>query len=395
MSDALTASVSPAATTQATRWLDLTRFVSEWFYQPDLEALRIALAVGRAHAYAGVDPVWLFVVGPSGCGKTALFIRGLEGLDRAIIMGDLTPNTFISGKAKGKSFLASCGTSALLLFKDFTTFLSKRQEDRVAIASQLRELHDGDWSKVTGETRQQHWHGKMTIVAACTPAIERAWATMRDLGERFISVRLHTPPLREVSGSARRQIGYTSRIQSGLKERVATLCKTPVTGELPRVPTRYHSQLDALACMVAQGRQHVTRLSGGKREIVDISPAELPTRLITAMEVIVAASADLAGREPNGDDIRLAVRTAVDSVPPVRWRIIEAIPPSGSIAIADLSELISIPASTIAYHTEELKATGILATDPSMADGFVALSSEFSNLRSEALHLPDYPEPTR
>ena len=87
----------------------LDQHILKWFHQPDLEAFRIALAVAHTNSYPDTDPVWLFIVGPSGCGKSALYIQALKAFEHTHVIGDLTVNTFLSGKSKKNSFLTNCG----------------------------------------------------------------------------------------------------------------------------------------------------------------------------------------------------------------------------------------------------------------------------------------------
>src|SRR5690349_14031795 len=67
------------------------------FYEPDIQALRIALGVVQSHRLKLGDPVWLFVVAPPGSGKTTMSIMGACGLPDVVMLGDFSENTFLSG----------------------------------------------------------------------------------------------------------------------------------------------------------------------------------------------------------------------------------------------------------------------------------------------------------
>lgn len=375
----------PTQTEQETRWMELCDFINEWFARPDIEALRITMAVARAHFCMAHDPVWIQVVGPSGCGKTTLFIRCLEGFPRAFVMGDITPNTFLSAKrGKKQSFLDQIGSNAVLLFKDFTTFLSKRPEDRLTIASQLREIHDGEWVKNTGESGRQRWTGKITAVAACTPAVDKAWAVMRDLGERFTTVRVQPPSMTAISAKKRKKGRNGPAISKRLRELVHAVASVPSTGSLPPIPESFYPQLDALGEFVACVRQHVERSRTGKHEITDISAIEVPTRILNAIDTVVSANADLFGRDVIPEDVKLAERLAIDSIPPIDWRIIRALPPGG-LSASVLAESEGIQPSVIVYHAAALKAIGVLRTNSDWTDDFLCLDDSFCSLRDAAL----------
>lgn len=372
----------PTTTDHESKWQALQEYVSEWFAEPDLEALRIALAIGRSHFYPQLDPVWLLIMGPSGCGKTTLFIRCLQGFEGAHLMGDITPKAFLSGKRGGSSFLTKCGERALLLFKDFTTFLSMRQEDRNLVAGQLREIHDGEWSKLTGEIGEQRWKGKMTIIAASTPAIERYWGSLRELGERFVTVRVRVPPL-DLIFQKMRQDRDGREITRNLQEMTRAIAQVRTTGTPPPIPDCYWPQMDALAKMIAQCRQTVHRAAHGKREIFDITAMEAPTRITSALMTVARLSADMRGTAVLREDMALAVRLAIDSIPSTEWRIIEATPPTASIDVDTVAEMTGLTARIVQYHAEKLQVLRIMANDT--GEDFVRLAPDFSRLREAAL----------
>ncbi len=79
------------------RFEPLNGLLQKWFYQPDLQAVRIALGAARTHFLNLGDPVWLFLVAPPGSGKTTMNIMATAGLPQVRMIGDLTPQTFLSG----------------------------------------------------------------------------------------------------------------------------------------------------------------------------------------------------------------------------------------------------------------------------------------------------------
>ena len=60
-----------------------------WYYQPDLQAIRVTLGTMKAHYLKIGDPAWLFVVAPPGTGKTTLTIMGMAQIAGGRITGRL------------------------------------------------------------------------------------------------------------------------------------------------------------------------------------------------------------------------------------------------------------------------------------------------------------------
>jgi hypothetical protein len=68
----------------------LNAIARRWFYQPDLQAIRVTLGTMKAHSLKIGDPAWLIVVAPPGIGKTTLAIMGAAGLPEVVLLGGFT-----------------------------------------------------------------------------------------------------------------------------------------------------------------------------------------------------------------------------------------------------------------------------------------------------------------
>lgn len=337
----------------------LKAHLNQWFYNPDIEALEIALSIATSHYDLTAAPVWAFIVGPSGSGKTRIIIESVAGLPDAHKMGDLTPQTFISGFAKrghGQGFLKRLGSSGILLFKDFTTLMSKRAEARAEIAAQMRELYDGVFNKETGAGTSETWQGKVSVLAACTPAIERQWGVLRDLGERFVTVRW-----RREDGIISGRRALEQRFKDGSIDKTtrelaynlvdpATLDKTPI-----EIPESLSEPLLHLAEMVAIARANVYR-ENGHGEITDIAEPESPARFAKCLAVVLNGYARMLRRTPGLEDYRLVNRVAWDSIPAQRADILSSIPIDGAATFAELTERTGIPETTLERQLENLAA---------------------------------------
>ena len=58
----------------------LNKILSEYFYKPDFQAIRIVLGTIKAHYLNIGDPAWLFAVAPPGTGKTTMSLMGASNL---------------------------------------------------------------------------------------------------------------------------------------------------------------------------------------------------------------------------------------------------------------------------------------------------------------------------
>lgn len=348
------------STVHATAFATLISHLKQWFHAPDIEALEIAFAIGASHMAEG-DPIWLFVVGPPATGKTSAIIQALRGHPKGYIVGDLTPQTLLSAKKRKdgqeNSLLNRLGNPVLLI-KDFTTIISKRPDDRLALISQFREVYDGVFAKDTGENGRLIWTGKATVIAACTPAIERQWAILRDLGERFMTVRWSRESGLHSGRRTLTQCGH----ESGIGLTTAKLGKE-IFGLLPKdrpaLTFAMEERIIGLAELVALSRSHITR-DTPSREIISIDDAEGSARILKALRGTLVNYAALFNRECSGEDMRIAVRLAMDSIPHGRATVLTSIPCDAPMSFTDLQTTTKLPISTLQWHLDELEAIGLL-----------------------------------
>lgn len=211
------------------------------FYKPDIQAARIIMASAAAHYIPKLPPIWMFVVGPPSSGKTSITVEALSGLqgmfgpnqpwgpsvdsdgtddrqsnpyikdqDAVEILSTINANTFLSHQIVGKGMpppglleqlnkngptKEKGGTremsrgNILILIPDFTVLSSMRKDMRGEIIGQLRRMYDGEFEKKIGTAVMKMWEGKMSILAATTPSIDKYTSIDSQLGERFIQLK--------------------------------------------------------------------------------------------------------------------------------------------------------------------------------------------------------------
>jgi hypothetical protein len=338
---------------------ELALHIQTYFYHPDLEALRAVFAAVHAH-YADADPVWLFVIGPPGSGKTTVAINCISCLPDVTVASDLTPRSFLVGKPGGREKSVLNRPSLILAFKDFTTMISKREEDQREIVATLREVYDGQTSRQTAEYKNC-WDGKATVIAAVTPAIERAWSIHRDLGERFGQVRWeNTRKPTEAARMARAQRGHEKVISGTMRDLTLALFEN-APQQSAELPEDYGERIDSAATLIAKLRCHVIRDSSTNRPIIDVSPPEEPTRLAKSLATISCHHASLFGRSVvEVKDLQVAMRTALDTIPSSRLKVVQNVPGTTFVSTSDLREMSGSHRNTLLWQTDELEALGVL-----------------------------------
>ena len=337
--------------------------LDKWYHGIDHQAVLICLSACVGHLFKGDEPVWVFLLGPSATAKTVT-INLLASIPGTYVLGDLTPQTLLSGFDRGKksSLLHRMGPTPMILFKDFTTLASKRYDDIKQIGTQLREVYDGEFHKDTGTGKSIQWKGKATVVAAGTPAVEHIWTQMRDMGERFMTVRWPRGDGIKQGEAALRQIGFESQIKvDGNKLLLEFLDQGSLTpAEIPDILGE-HRDLLYLAELIALVRASASRDSGGAREINNVTQCEGPSRIMKSMAQTARGHATVFRRmKCNAEDIAAARRLGMDTLPDLKRKVFEVIPNDYELDLEDISERSGLPIETCKRACEDMVASGVL-----------------------------------
>jgi hypothetical protein len=344
----------------------LNSILETYFYQPDFQAIRIVLGTIKAHYLNIGDPAWLFIVAPPGSGKTTSSIMGASGLPEVIPLSEFSENTFLSGfhGHVQPGLLEKLGTpvqhdgtietigNAIFLAKDFTTVLSMRREKRAVILGQLREIHDGSFRRAFGTGVTKAWKGRVTIIAAVTPVLDRHYSIFSVLGERFLQVRWHRPKSEEAGEWAIRQQGKEAEIQQQCREAITQIFDR-ATPSAPILSTTMQKRIASLAEIVALGRTHIFRDSWG-REIEYVPEPEANTRVSKGLAAIAKGVAALNQHTDVAEqDLQDAFRVGLDCIPDTRRRLLLTV-----LRGEDVSSL-KLPRTVQARELEDLVALQI------------------------------------
>jgi hypothetical protein len=204
----------------------------------------------------------------------------------------------------------------------------------------------------TGETKV--FKGKITVIAAVTPVLDRYYTIFNVLGERFLQLRWHRPHSEEAGTWAIRQQGNEATILKQLRRAVEAVFDSSST-TAPTLSGKTEVRLSNMAEFTAIGRTHVLRSSFGNREIEYVPEPEANTRIAKGLAAVARGIAALQGRSAVAEqDIQDALRVGIDCLPMNRRRLLLA------IAKGQNPETVQLPATVRTRELDELEALQLL-----------------------------------
>jgi hypothetical protein len=344
-----------------TQWSGVEAALLKHHHEPDLLAARILYSGFAAHKLMGA-PVWPMLVAPPGSMKTEL-LNGLKDLPNVYFVDQLTPQTFLSGQIPdplkptkiSASLLHRIGAEGVMVVPDFSTMLSGKSDAKASIFSDMRWIYDGQLRKEFGTAEpdvDREWKGRLTIIVAVTPEIDKYSSVFQSLGERFIMVRW--PRAGGIATAIAAMNQNNKEAKRELNEAVKSLVAGLPTLE-PTIPVDRQVQIANVAELIVIARTAVSRSPYGNKEIVDIPEAESATRLPQQLAQLAKGSALIDHREKVSElDLRLVHRAAFDCIHPVRSRILRGL--YNGLKAKDLT----VPSSTLSYAMEDLEALGLI-----------------------------------
>jgi hypothetical protein len=155
-------------------------------------------------------------------------------------------------------------------------------------------------------------------------------------------------------------------------------------GKLPKLEEPWRTKVVHLAKLTAIMRGHVVRNSHGGREIIDGPFIEEIGRLSKVLARLMASHARLWDRPPEKDDLRIARRVALDTIPNNRRRLLEHIPDHASITRGEIVKDTGIPPTTALWVGEELQALGVVnLTQDTLGEFSFKFTDKFQNLKDK------------
>ena len=220
-------------------------------------------------------PLWLVIQGVPSSGKTEV-LKMLKDDPMCHLLYDITGKTLFSGAngAKGGYIPREVREKGIIIFPDFTTVLSGPKYTQSNIMSQLRVIHDGNASKLTGidTERKKPWSGKVGLLVAVTDAIEVFKKKASILGERWLYYQHSVPEFNPID--YKKPSIPTEFPKKELDEYIDMMNKL----DLPEWPDDLNIKINCAAKWIAMSRTVVHRDSRTK-EIIQIFRPEEPFRL--------------------------------------------------------------------------------------------------------------------
>lgn len=338
----------------------------KYLFMPDTGAVEILLGAIAANLLPG-DPVWLLLVGPPGQGKTEI-LNTVRKVPQVHCVGVLTEASLLSGTPKHESkgakggLLRELGEFGIILVKDLGGILSITRESRGPILAALREVYDGSWTRVVGSDggRVLTWAGKAGLIGGATPSIDRHYAVMATLGERFTYYRLPGADQSQMAVNALEHAGHEDEMREELANLVAGLFGSLNTPEkLPAISSPERDRLVALATLVVRCRSAVERDSFQNREIQLVPGAESPTRLVKVLLQLFRGLLIIGVVRARAWE--LVTKVAMDSMPALRQQILKAmLKVEDTIVTSELASQLGYPSNTTRRVLEDLACYGIM-----------------------------------
>jgi hypothetical protein len=358
----------PAGTTAA-GWsgpvADLLELLASYVHLDDPGHVWFALAVAASTALDG-DPLWGMLIGPSSSGKTEA-LRALDTLAEPI--DEITAPALLSWthgrRPQPTGVLTRIGERGLVTVGDFSTVLATSDRGgRDQLFALLRRVYDGQVTRDLGNAPVPlRWSGRLTLLAACTPAIDNYASHADQLGPRWLYYRLAA-----ASSAGKRATSRKARLRAGQlanSRRQAAQLTGRLVGAAQRKAGRVQlsgaaaEHLDDLAIVCCYGRAVVPRNAYGRREIEGLAIVEEPPRLVA--QLVLLARGLLALGLEEAAAVALCRRAALDSMPAVRRGLLQVLADAEEVTVSEAARRVGCHRHVARLALEELAAIGLAA----------------------------------
>lgn len=347
---------------------DVHKLARTWFGEDyDLAILDAVLATAAAERLKG-DPLWLLVIGGPGNTKTET-VSALAGCGAQITSTIASEGALLSAtprKSRVKTatggLLRRIGDRGLLVIKDVTTILSADHNVRASVLAALREVYDGLWERNVGSDGGQTltWNGRIAVVGAVTTAWDTHHAVVSALGDRFVLIRSSSTTGRRTAGAqALRNVGREAEMRAELAHAAGKI----ISGINPRrsfnLTEDEESSILDVADIVTLARTSIEADYQGNP--IDAHAPEMPTRFAKQLKQLMRGT--LAIGMDRKEALRLAIRCARDSIPPIRMVILADVSEHPHSKVAEIRKRLQRPRMTVDRTLQGLQLLELLICD--------------------------------
>jgi hypothetical protein len=331
----------------------------------DLDAIDAVLAAIASEQLSG-DPLWLLVISGPGAAKTetvqagsgaGAYVTSTIASEGALLSATSSKNR---SKTATGGLLKKIGDRGVLVLKDVTSILSADRNTRAQVLAAIREIYDGRWERNVGTDGGQTltWTGRIVVIGAVTTAWDTAHSVVASMGDRFVIIRIDSKSeIGRISSGMKaiHNTGTEIQMREELSNAVGGVIAEMNTADVPITDDEIKKLLD-VANIVTMARTAVERDYRG--EVVDAHAPEMPTRFAKQLAQIIRGGVAIG--MTRGKAMKLAIRCARDSIPPLRLEILLDIAVHPGSQPGDVRRRISKPWTTIKRELEALHMLGLV-----------------------------------
>lgn len=355
----------------------------------DKEFIRLTYATIIGNQMPSQRPIWLMLVAPSSSGKTTALnaFNGLklknpvsgEIIEPTHNISDLTENSFASGMNRGDkqtSLLHKMPYGGVMVFKDFTSMISKNEQARMTIMGQLREIYDGAYTKRTGNGEDVLWNGKIGAIAGVTEAIFQHMESMSAMGDRFVLYQVKQPDRVQVTKYKISQINTgvteysTMPILKEMTEKYLQRAFDAMASSEDLKLNLNEKQINEIVavadfCTMVRSGMIMDNYRG---RILFVPTPEMPMRMFEQMYAIAVSFMFMrkldepdCGEEIPEADLKVIYKIAFDSIPVVRRIALQYLTLyDGGVTTAALARKINYESEVVAGWLAQLNSLGVV-----------------------------------
>lgn len=396
---------------------DIEKVFHKFLLLEDKDFIRLTYAAVIGNQMPNQRPIWLMLVGPSSSGKTTALnaFNGIklkspktgEIIEPTHNISDLTENSFASGMSRGDkqtSLLNKMPFGGVMVFKDFTSMISKNEQSRMTIMGQLREIYDGSYTKRTGNGEDVIWNGKIGAIAGVTEAIFQHMESMSAMGDRFVLYQVKQPDRTAVTKFKVKQMmdGVTEFSElSKLKEMTENYFQRAFNemslGKSKNIQFN-HEQINEIVsvadfCTMVRSGMIMDRY---RNRIMFVPTPEMPMRMFEQMYAIATTFMFMRKLDDpecedtiTKEDFGVIYKIAFDSIPVVRRIALEYLTLyDGGVTTAALARKINYESEVVAGWLAQLNSLGIVKRLKHMTGGNAwKLEDKYREVMQKLSHL--------